>query len=173
MAVCSNNILEDQMSNRILEGKRILVVDDEPDVLQTVQDMLTTVHFVTADTFEKAHKLITSEKFDLVILDIMGVNGFALLEACRAHKLPAAMLTAHAINVESLNLAVKLGAVSFLPKEELYRLPELMAEILEGLEQGQTHWAKLFRRLGPFFKERLGILWEDDDENPKFPKTYY
>jgi hypothetical protein len=103
----------------------------------------------------------------------MGVNGFALLEACRAKKLPAAMLTAHAINVESLNVAIKLGAVSFLPKEELHRLPEIVAEILEGLSQGQTHWEKLFKRLGPFFKEKLGVLWEDDDENRKFPRTFY
>jgi DNA-binding NtrC family response regulator len=102
----------------------------------------------------------------------MGVNGFALLEACRERKLPAAMLTAHAINVESLNLAIKLGAVSFLPKEELARLPEIVAEIFEGLEQGQSHWKKLFQRLGPFFKEKLGILWEDLDQS-KFPTTYY
>jgi len=101
----------------------------------------------------------------------MGVNGFALLEACRAAKLPAAMLTAHALNIESLNLAVRLGAVSFLPKEELHRLPELVAEILGGLEQGKTHWKKLFQRLGHFFKERLGILWED--ESSKFPPNYY
>jgi len=48
-----------------------------------------------------------------------------------------------AIDVESLNLAVKLGAVSSLPKEELSRPPELVAEILEDLDEGQTHWAKL------------------------------
>lgn len=159
------------MAGQILEGKRILVVDDEPDVCETVKEALASSQVATAGSFDEALARITSESFDLVILDIMGVNGFALLEACRANKLPAAMLTAHAVNVESLNLAVKLGAVSFLPKEELQRLPELIAEILEGLEQGQTHWAKLFKRLGPFFKEKLGILWED--EKSKFPKTYY
>jgi DNA-binding NtrC family response regulator len=163
--------LEDEMAGQILEGKRILMVDDEPDVCETVKEALASSQVVTAGSFDEALARITSESFDLVILDIMGVNGFALLEACRANKLPAAMLTAHAVNVESLNLAVKLGAVSFLPKEELQRLPELIAEILEGLEQGQTHWAKLFKRLGPFFKEKLGILWED--EKSKFPKTYY
>jgi len=159
------------MAGQILDGKRILVVDDEPDVCETVKEALASSQVGTAGSFDEAIARITSESFDLVILDIMGVNGFALLEACRANKLPAAMLTAHAVNVESLNLAVKLGAVSFLPKEELQRLPELIAEILEGLEQGQTHWAKLFKRLGPFFKEKLGILWED--EKSKFPKTYY
>lgn len=156
---------------KILEEKRILVVDDEPDVLETVTDLLESSQVVTAGSFEDARQKIAEESFDLVLLDIMGVNGFALLEACRAAKLPAAMLTAHALNIESLNLAVRLGAVSFLPKEELHRLPELVAEILDGLEQGKTHWKKLFQRLGHFFKERLGILWED--ESSKFPPNYY
>ena len=149
--------LENGMSDQILEGKRILVVDDEADVLDTAKELLAKSSVVAVTSFDEARALITTESFDLVILDIMGVNGFALLEACRAHKLPAAMLTAHAINAESLNVAVKLGAVSFLPKEELERLPELVAEILEGLAKGQTHWAKLFKRLGPFFKEKLGV----------------
>lgn len=155
----------------ILEEKRILIVDDEPDILETVAGILSSSKVVTAGSFDEAIKHIAPGAFDLVILDIMGVNGFALLEACRDKKLPAAMLTAHAINVESLNLAVKLGAVSFLPKEELHRLPELIAEILEGLEKGQTHWEKLFARLETFFEERLGIRW--DDEHSKFPPYYY
>jgi len=161
------------MDKEILKGKRILVVDDEPDILDTVSDLLNTSRVVCVGEFDQARELIAKESFDLVILDIMGVNGFALLEACQANKLPAAMLTAHAINVESLNVAVKLGAVSFLPKEELGRLPELVAEILEDLAKGQTHWARLFQRLGPFFKERLGVLWEDDEEKNKFPRTFY
>lgn len=161
------------MDAQILEGKRILVVDDEPDILETVKEVLASSQVVAVGSFDEALAIINAESFDLVILDIMGVNGFALLEACRANKLPAAMLTAHAINVESLNVAIKLGAVSFLPKEELHRLPEIVAEILEGLSQGQTHWEKLFKRLGPFFKEKLGVLWEDDDENRKFPRTFY
>ncbi|MFH0821336.1 MAG: response regulator [Pseudomonadota bacterium] len=162
------------MDMNILNGKRILVVDDEPDILETVSDSFETATIVGAGGFDEARRLIEKESFDLAILDIMGVNGFALLEACRANKLPAVMLTAHAINLESLNVAVRLGAVSFLPKEELERLPELVAEILEDLAKGQTHWARLFKRLGPFFKEKLGVLWDDDDdENNKFPKTFY
>jgi len=159
------------MTEQILEAKKILVVDDEPDILTTVKDLLSSSNVVAVSNFDEARALINAETFDLVILDIMGVNGFALLEACRNNKLPAAMLTAHAINIESLNLAVKLGAVSFLPKEELPRLPELIAEILEDLEKGQTHWARLFKRLGPFFKETLGVMWED--EKSKFPRTYW
>lgn len=163
---------QEAMEYEILKGKRLLVVDDEPDVLDVIGDVLQTSDVVRVGSFDEAKELIAKESFDLVVLDIMGVNGFALLEACRGRKLPAAMLTAHAINVESLNLAIKLGAVSFLPKEELHRLPEIIAEILEGIEQGKTHWKKLFERLGPFFKEKLGVLWEDLDQS-KFPPTYY
>lgn len=156
---------------QILEGKKILVVDDEPDVLETVIDLFETTQIVTAGSFEDARKKIAEESFELVILDIMGVNGFDLLKACRVAKLPAAMFTAHSLDIESLNSAVRLGAVSFLPKAELHRLPELVVEILDELEQGRTHWEKLFQNLSRFFKERLGISWEDD--HLKFPPNYY
>jgi DNA-binding NtrC family response regulator len=160
------------MEYEILNGKRLLAVDDEPDVLEIISDAFESSEVVTATGFTDAHALITKERFDLVILDIMGVNGFALLEICRENKLPTAMLTAHAVNVKSLNLAIRRGAISFLPKEELYRLPELVAEIFQCLEEGKSHWKKLFERLGPFFKKKLGVLWEDLDKS-QFPPTYY
>ncbi|MEW6532436.1 MAG: response regulator [Thermodesulfobacteriota bacterium] len=155
----------------ILKGKRILAVDDEPDILEIVQEQLFDSEVVTATTFESASKLINSENFDLVILDIMGVNGFDLLEQCSTRGLSAAMLTARATDIRSLNRSLQLGAVSFLPKEELGSLRELTAEILEGLEKGQSHWKKLFRRLGPLFKERFGIVWEDLEKpvQPRLP----
>jgi DNA-binding response OmpR family regulator len=156
----------------ILKGKQILVVDDELDVLETVRDQLTDSEVTTATNFEAASQLIRSQKFDLVILDIMGVDGFALLKECREQKLPAAMLTAHSITTESVNRSIRLGAVSFLPKEELVRLPELVAEILVGLSEGRTHWKKLFDRLGPFFKERLGLAWDDIEKPPSPPYSY-
>jgi DNA-binding NtrC family response regulator len=156
---------------KTLEEKKILVVDDEPDVLETAAELLESSRVVTAGSFEEARRKIAEGSFDLVILDIMGVNGFDLLKACRAARQPAAMLTAHAMNIDSLNRAVRLGAVSFLPKEELHRLPELVAEILDELEKGRTHWKKLFQRLDRFFKEKLGINWEDDIS--KFPPNYY
>jgi CheY-like chemotaxis protein len=164
---------EDLMANlSLLEGKRILAVDDEPDVLEVIKEQLPQCQVTTASNYEAARHHIVNENFDLVILDIMGVNGFALLEECRKRGLFAAMLTAHAVNVDSLNRSIKLGAVSFLPKDELARLPELIAEILEALAEGRTHWQQLFKRLGPFFKERLGVTWEDL-EKPRTPPYMY
>jgi hypothetical protein len=102
----------------------------------------------------------------------MGVNGLELLAQASMRGTPATMLTAHAINVNSLNRSIRLGAVSFIPKDELVRLPEYIAEILEGLEQGHTHWRNLFNRLGPFFRDRLGIVWEDLESPPSPPYLY-
>ena len=156
----------------VLKEKRILLVDDEPDVLEVVKELLPTSQITTCSTFDSALDSISKDSFDLIILDIMGVNGFALLEASRKRKMPAAMLTSHALNVESLNLSIRLGAVSFLPKEELEKLPKLVAEIFEDLEQGKTHWHTLFERFGGFFKEKLGTLWEEVEKPPIHPPFY-
>lgn len=143
-----------------LVGKRILAVDDELDVLEVIEEQLDGVDLVTASDFATARDHIETGNFDLVILDIMGVRGFDLLDAARGKELPAVMLTAHAMTPESLQTAIDKKAVSFLPKTELFRLADLVAEIFEQLEHGQTHWAKLVTRLGPTFREMWGQTWE-------------
>jgi len=153
-------------------GKKILAVDDEPDVLEMVQEQLEVCEVATASTYEQAKELLSNDSFDLALLDIMGVDGFALLEVCREKGLPAAMLTAHALNVDSVNKAVRLGAVSFLPKEELANLDTHLVEIFEGLTEGRSHWRKLFESLGSFFEERLGITWEEIVKKPNPPWMY-
>jgi hypothetical protein len=42
----------------IVEGKRILVVDDEPDVLETVKDELNRCQVITAGTFRRLEELL-------------------------------------------------------------------------------------------------------------------
>ncbi len=158
------------MDGASLEGKRILVVDNEPDILDAVQEALACSQVVTAGSFDRAQGLIAEKSFDFAILDTMGVSGFFLLEVCRKNKLPVAMLTTRAIDAQSLSNAMMLGAVSFIPKEALCQLPEIVAEILEDLEQGRTHWARLFQRFGPFFEARL-VVPREDDESPKL--LYY
>ncbi|MGC8907787.1 MAG: response regulator [Desulfomonilaceae bacterium] len=148
------------MSDSIIKDKKILAVDDEPDVLDVIKELLYDSRFTAAEDYETARRLLEREDFDLVILDIMGVNGFELLELCSRRGLPAAMLTARSTDVRSLNRSLKLGAVSFLPKEELASLREIVAEILEDLAQGKSHWKKLFLRLGPLFKKKFGIVWD-------------
>lgn len=156
----------------VLKDKKILAVDDEPEVLDIITEEFETHEVVTAKSFEEAKTILSNGRFDLVLLDIMGVRGFELLEKCREKGFPAAMLTGHAMNVESVNRALQLGAVSFLPKEELANIREHVIEILDGLEQGRSHWKRLFDRLGPFFRDRLGLTWEDIGK-PRNPPYIY
>lgn len=155
----------------ILKGKKLLVVDDEVDLLEVIKEEFPDSNVKTASDFENGLKLINEDVFDLVILDIMGVNGFELLKACVKRQFPASMLTAKAISIENINKAMREGAVSFLPKDELGKLPEIVAEILEAIQQGKTHWEKLFERLGSFFREKLGVSWKEL-ETPPFPGFY-
>jgi DNA-binding NtrC family response regulator len=160
------------VSADILKGKKILAVDDEEDVLAIIQERLELSAVTTAASYERATEILSRESFDLVVLDIMGVRGFDLLDQCREKGLPAAMLTAHAMSVDSVNKAIRSGAISFLPKDELINLESHLAEIFQGLAQGKSHWRRLFDRLGPFFKERLGLTWESIDKPSNPPWMY-
>ncbi len=158
--------------NDLLKNRKILAVDDETDVLDLLKEQFEPFEITTANSYEEAERLLESQTFDLALLDIMGVNGFALLQKCREKKVPAAMLTAHSITVESVNRALELGAISFLPKQELANISDLVAEIFEGLDEGKSHWRKLFDRLGPFFREHLGLTWEKIGK-PRNPPYMY
>jgi CheY-like chemotaxis protein len=159
-------------SSDLLRGKRILAVDDEPDILDTIREQLEECDVTVASDYAQASEFISKQSFDLVLLDIMGVRGFDLLEQCRAPQFPAAMLTAHSITVESVNRAIQSGAVSFLPKDELSNIREHLADIFEGLSQGKSHWKRLFERLGPFFRDRLGLTWENIQKPGNPPYLY-
>ena len=150
----------------LLTGRKILAVDDEHDVLEIISEQLDEADLISASTYETAKDLIKRGDLDLVILDIMGVRGFELLEYSRKRKIPVVMLTAHALSPENLQKSIDKGAVSFLPKDELYNLRELIEEILECLDSGQTHWTKLTHRLGPKLKDVWGELWK----KLKFPE---
>ena len=55
-----------------LQGKRILAVDDEPDILETLEEILDMCQFDSADNFEDAKAMIQQNSYDAAILDIMG-----------------------------------------------------------------------------------------------------
>ena len=56
-----------------LEGKRILIVDDEPDVLDSLEDLLSMCEVTKASNFRDAKEYLRSQYFDIAVLDIMGV----------------------------------------------------------------------------------------------------
>jgi len=146
-----------------LTGKRILVVDDEPDVLTTVAEILDMCDVDKAGDFETALQLIMKNTYDVVILDIMGVNGFELLKNAVLREFPAVMLTAHAVTPEALKKSIELGAVSFLPKEMMPNLKELIEEVVSGGGK-RLWWMKSLQKTEPYFEKKFGPDWKEKDK---------
>lgn len=161
-------------SESYLTGKHILAVDDEEDILETIEDILDTARVDTAGDFESASEKIRTGKYDLAVLDIMGVNGLKLLEETVAKGIPTVMLTAHAINPETLMASIRKGAISYLPKEMLAEIDTLLNELLGAHARGEAPWKLLFDRLGDYFNERFGVDWKQKNETfwLDFDRTY-
>ena len=161
-------------SESILKGKNILAVDDEEDILETIEDILDEANVELASDYKNASKKIKANRYDLVILDIMGVDGLKLLEEAVDREIPAVMLTAHAINPETLMESIRKGAISYLPKETLSELDVLLSDILGAHEKGNPTWKLLFDKLGDYFNERFGPDWKEKDKDfwSDFSRTY-
>jgi DNA-binding NtrC family response regulator len=127
-----------------LKGKHILAVDDEEDILETIAEILDESEVDTARDYSSASVKIKERRYDLAILDIMGVDGLQLLEEAVAREIPAVMLTAHAISPETLMESIQKGAISYLPKESLVDLDELLNDLLEAYHRCEPPWKLLF-----------------------------
>ncbi len=158
----------------LLKGLRILAVDDEKDTLETIQDILDEAHIDTAGDYQSASEKIKLERYDLAILDIMGVDGLKLLEEAVHRGIPTVMLTAHAISPETLTASIQKGAISYLPKETLADLDTLLNDILSAVRNGEAPWKLLFEKLGDFFDSRFGSKWKDKDREfwSEFSRSY-
>jgi DNA-binding response OmpR family regulator len=161
-------------SESVLKGKHILAVDDEEDILETIEDILDEANLDFATDYKSASKKIKENRYDLAILDIMGVDGLKLLEEAVDRGIPTVMLTAHAINPETLMESIRKGAISYLPKETLSELDILLNDILGAHEQGKPPWKLVFDKLGDYFNERFGSDWKEEDKDfwSDFSRTY-
>jgi len=99
----------------------VLIVDDEPDLLELVSLTLSRMNLQarTAADVTSARRMLKSEKFDLCLTDMRlpdgdGLDLVAWIQQNRA-ELPVAVITAHG-NVESAVRALKLGAFDFVSK---------------------------------------------------------
>ena len=150
------------MKDSVLKGKRILAVDDEPDVLAVLHDEIMGAcpdcRFDKATQYEEAVQKINSSAYDLVILDIMGVRGFDLLELAVKRNLRVVMLTAHALSPEALKRSYELKARSYLPKEKLGEVVPFLEDALT--QDFSTGWKRLFGKMGAYFDQRFGKEWK-------------
>jgi len=154
-----------------LVGKRVLIVDDEPDVLETLAQLLSMCDIKKATTYDEAERLFEKEKLDIAVLDIMGVDGYKLLDISKRRNVIAVMLTAHALSPEHIVKSFKGGAASYLPKEEMARIADFLEEILEAKEKGKHLWWRWLDRWGEYYEKKFGPDWHQEDKEfwEKFP----
>jgi len=145
-----------------LKDKVVLLVDDEPDILETVAEELDMCITHKATDYERARQYLQSYTYDIVVLDIMGVNGFDLLKISVAKGFPTVMLTAHALSPETIKKSIKLGALFLIPKEKISELKPFLEEVV--VTGGASGWQRVFHKLGAFFDHKFGPDWKEKDQ---------
>jgi DNA-binding NtrC family response regulator len=154
---------------KILRGKRVLIVDDEVDILDTLTELLDMCKVDRASNFEEAKELLENNYYHVAVLDIMGVQGYDLLEIANKRDIPVLMLTAHALSKENLKKSFQEGASFYVPKDEIGKIDVFVADVIEAREKKKNVWAKWYERLSSFCDRRFGPNWKDDD--PEFWKS--
>ncbi|MCM3629178.1 response regulator transcription factor [Paenibacillus glycanilyticus] len=99
--------------------KKILIVEDDPNISNIIKMNLTLVHYQTVQVYDGLAALegIEREKFDLIILDVMipKLDGFSLMEQIRPKNIPVIFLTAKSAVFDKVN-GLKLGADDYMVK---------------------------------------------------------
>ncbi len=120
----------------------VLVVDDEPDLVELLSLTLNRMNLETrsAATVAAARELLRTEHFDLCLTDMRlpDGNGLELVEWIQQNRadIPVAVITAHG-NVESAVRALKLGAFDFVSKPlDLGVMRKLVASAIRLGERG-------------------------------------
>ena len=120
----------------------VLVVDDEPDLVELLSLTLNRMNLDTrsAGNVAGARELLRTEHFDLCLTDMRlpDGNGLELVEWIQQNRpdIPVAVITAHG-NVESAVRALKLGAFDFVSKPlDLGVMRKLVASAIRLGERG-------------------------------------
>jgi DNA-binding response OmpR family regulator len=124
----------------VVQGVRVLVVDDEPMVREVLERYLTRGGFVaeTAGDGEAALAAFDASRPDLVVLDLMlpEVDGFSVFRSIRARgATPVIMLTARGEETERI-AGLELGADDYVAKPFSPR--EVVARVHAVLRRGGT-----------------------------------
>jgi len=135
------------------EAKRILVVDDEEDVRETLSGVLKSLNYIPyiAASGAEALEILKHEKIDVVLSDLYmpEMDGIQLLKRIRAlnSKVIFMMITAHP-TIETAVETIKKGAYDYLTKP--FHIEEVRLKINRALEK---------KGLTSSLKTANGIIW--------------
>jgi len=124
-----------------MANARVLVVDDEPDIRQTVRDILEDEGYIvdTAESAAAAREARRQQRPDVVLLDVWmpDLDGVSLLREWSERgglPCPVIMISGHG-TVETAVEATRLGAWDFIEKP--ISLAKLLLVISRALEAGR------------------------------------
>lgn len=126
-------------SKKKTDQARILVVDDEPDLISTIQCRLEHCNYdvITAADGREGLQKAESEKPDLILLDtnMPVMNGHEVLECLRKHPqlkdIPVMMVTA-ICGAQDIATASSYGITDYVTKP--FDFPELLQKIANVLK---------------------------------------
>ena len=155
----------------MLTGKKVLIVDDEPDVLETLSELLEMCEITEASSFEEAKGLLEIQHFELAVLDIMGVSGYEILKIATEKNITAVMLTAYALTPEDVAKSHKGEAAYYIPKEEMVNITTFLNDILKAKKEGKNTWSSWVSRMASFCEKKFGKDWQKSDKEfwERFP----
>jgi len=124
--------------------KKMLVVDDDPEVVDLLKEIFTAQNFIviSAGNGDEAIKKVREEKPDFILLDVVlpGLNGF---EVCRilkqdraTHSIPIIMISGKAMETTDKVAGFDAGADDYLTKP--FETKELVARIRAVLRRYET-----------------------------------
>lgn len=119
-----------------MTGKRILIIDDEPDVVRVVQARLTAAGYQSLAAFDgqEGYDKARQEKPDLIILDLMlpKLNGYQVCRLLKSDEdckqIPIIIFTARA-QESDIKTGLEVGADAYLTKP--YNPEVLLSKVKE------------------------------------------
>src|SRR5690625_1441891 len=141
------------------ESKNIIIVEDEPSLVFTLEDTLENEGYRTfvAKKGDEAVDIIKNEHLDLMILDLMlpGMSGYDVCKKVRAmnYTFPIIMLTARDQEIDKVT-GLNIGADDYITKP--FGVKELLARI-----QARLRRSNQYTRTTPINELELGDIYID------------
>ena len=119
-------------------GDKILIVDDEPEIAELVQELLTIAGYrcFTANSAEAALRMLEKRNFGLLVTDIMmpGMSGIELLEEVKKSFPDLAVIMVTGLDDRKMAIhTLELGAYGYIIKP--FNKNEILINVVAALER--------------------------------------
>ena len=148
--------------------KHILIVDDDVAVTNYFKVFIAQTGLFETTVMNDPRKvmpLLEKEEFDIVLLDMdmPNISGMDILHEMNKQAINVSVVVLTGVNDVDLAVkSMKLGAVTFLPKDKMSELQSFLEDVVLG--GGKPVWEKFFDKLGDYFNKRFGPDWVEKDK---------